>query len=215
MGADPEDRRINAGDRRTSSRQIADPLPAMVVGASVTERRVIGDMKQGLTSGRPKLSIVPGPGKLYGCRGLEYGENKYARGNYYGPPPATTTPVHRFLGYLDATHRHLDAVSDALNRALGTGGDITAACRLIDSVSSGGFPASGLPHVAHAMASLLLLITVGVEDGLLVEDPGQPWKAALAAAKDGNLADLPQKDDPAAERARVAALAAQAAEDRR
>jgi hypothetical protein len=171
------------------------------------ERRAIGDMKAGLTGrhgARPQLSILPRAGLDYGARAIEYGAAKYARGNYHGPAPAALgadAAALRVLGYVDAAMRHLTAVADAANRALGTGGDIAAALACPDAAASGGFPASGLPHLAHALASVLLGITVATDDGLLPADPGQPWVAALVPE-----AGLPQKDDPAAERARVAAL---------
>ena len=168
---------------------------------SNSERRAVGDMKQGLTGARPKLSILPRVGLTYGTRGCEYGADKYARGNYHGPPPATVTPAERVLGYVDAALRHLTAISDAANHALGTGGDLAAALALPDDEASGGFPASGLPHFAHALASLLIGVSVAADDGLLPADPGQPLRA-------GAQVELPQKNDPAAERQRVADLAA-------
>lgn len=162
---------------------------------------LIGDMKQALTSGaRPKLSILPKVALVYTTRALEYGAAKYARGNYYGPAPAGVTPAERLLGYIDAAQRHLSRVSDNLNRAMGTGGDLAAAAATVDADGGGKFPASSLPDLAHALASLAIGVLCGVNDGLLPEDPGQPWAAAIAEV------GLTQKDDPAAERARVAAL---------
>ena len=159
------------------------------------------DMKHGLGGARPAMSIVPRTAIIYGGRGTEYGADKYARGNYHAPPPAKLGPnagVMRLLGYIDATMRHLTHVSDRINRALGTGGDLAAACACVDDEASGGFPASMLPHLAHALASMNIGISCAVDDGLLPADPGQPWK------KSGETG-LPQKDDPAAERARIAA----------
>lgn len=162
--------------------------------------RQIGDMKHGLTSSRPKLSICGRHAQTHQCRGTEYGADKYARGNYHGPAPAGVTPEARIMGYVDAALRHLTAIADAYNRALGTGGDARAAIALPDLEASGGFPASGLPHLSHVLAGIGIAVECAVADGLLPADPGQPWKAG---AEDS----LPQKDDPAAERARVAALA--------
>lgn len=172
-----------------------------MTAATQTPARPIGDMKQGLTSSRPRMSILPRAGLIYGVRPLEYGADKYVRGNYHGKPPQGVSPVERLLGYLDATQRHITRVTDAINRAMGTGGDLVAACATVDADGGGKFPASNLPDLSHAIASLLLGVTCAVDDGLLPEDPGQPWKAALAAEL-----GLPQKDDPAAERSRVAAL---------
>lgn len=169
----------------------------------MSERRTIGDMKAGLTGkggARPALSILPRAGLTHATRGTEYGAAYYARGNYHGPVPQALVdkwgpdlaPVIRVLGYIDATMRHLTKVADVINHALGTGGDARAAVAVVDDVAVGK-PASNLPDLAHAAASLLILIGVAVDDGLLPADPGQPW---ATGGEDG----LPQKDDPAAER---------------
>lgn len=162
--------------------------------------RTIGDMKQGLTGSRPKMSILPRVALVHTIRAIEYGADKYARGNYHGPPPPTVSPEDRLLGYIDATMRHLTRVADAINRAKGTGGDTVAACCTRDEDGGGKFPASSLPDLSHALASMAIGVSCAVDDGLLPEDPGQPWKKALVETS------IPQKDDPAAERARVAAL---------
>ncbi len=177
---------------------------------SASEQRTVGDMKAGLTGAKPKLSILPRTAMNYQARGTEYGEDKYARGNYHGPPPAALgsglrAGALRLLGYIDATQRHLTNVSDALNRALGTGGDLAAAACTRDTDSNGKFPPSNLPDLAHAIASIGIGISCAADDGLIPVDPGRPWDAALKTAA------IPQKDDPAAERARVAALQAQSA----
>lgn len=179
----------------------------------MTEKKQIGDMKQGLTGSRPKLSILGRHGLIYTCRGHEYGGDKYARGNYYGPSPIgkdgqPISAVDRFMGYIDAAQRHLAHIAQAVNVAKGTGGDQRAAVACVDDEAAGGFPASMLPHMAHALASLFIGTEVAVMDGLLPADPGQPWVALLKVAGEA----LTQKDDAAAERARVAALAVAADE---
>jgi len=170
----------------------------------------IGDMKQGLTGSRPALSIVPRTMLLYVTRGLEYGADKYARGNYHGEPPKGVTEEQRLLGYVDAALRHLTRVSDALNRAIGTGGDLTAAASVVDDDGGGKFPPSMLPDLAHALASIAIGVTCAADAGLMPRDPGQPWKVhplyAEVLARRSGEAGLPQKDDPDAERARVQAL---------
>lgn len=144
----------------------------------------IGDMKAGLTSDRPKLSLMPTQAELYAVRALEYGAEKYKRGNYHGKPPAGVVPQARTLGYIDAAIRHLRKVSRAYNRSVGTGGDGIAAISVTDDVSSGNFPASRLPDLAHAAASIALAIECAVDDALLPEDPGQPWKRPGAPSGD-------------------------------
>lgn len=168
-------------------------------------KRQIGDMKHGLGGARPQLSIVPRVGMIYGGRAIEYGGDKYARGNFHGPPPAKlgeNAEAKRLLGYIDAAMRHLMHVSDAINRALGTGGDVATACALVDDEASGNFPPSMLPHLSHALASLLIGVSCAADGKLIPIDPGQPWKALLASAEPG----LPQKDDPSSERRRVSDL---------
>jgi hypothetical protein len=156
-------------------------------------------MKHGLRSSKPKFSILQRHAQVHQIRGTEYGADKYARGNYHGAPPAGVDPVQRLLGYIDATQRHLTRVAEAINRAIGTGGDVVEACQTRDTEASGGFPASNLPDLTHAMSSLGIGISCAVDDGLLPADPGQPWRT-------GGEEGLPQKDDAAAERARVEAM---------
>jgi hypothetical protein len=182
----------------------------------VSERKAVGDMKAGLTGSKPKMTLVGHYSAVHQVRGTEYGAAKYARGNYYGPAPKGVSPVDRFLGYIDAEIRHLLAISNAINVAKGTGGDQVAACSVIDDESSGGFPASGLPHISHAIAGLGIAIECAVADGLIPADPGQPWTRDPLYAKvlerraGGALATLEalaQKADPDAERRRVESLA--------
>lgn len=177
-----------------------------------------GDLKvlRNLRESRPELSILQYNGMVYGSRATEYGADKYARGNYFGPPPASVDPVNRFAEYMSAAMRHLGKICQAINVAKGTGGDQKAACAVIDDEASGGFPPSMLPHIAHAIAGLMIAVECGVNDGLLPLDPGQPWKrhdmyAAVLAARAEMLAPLAQKDDPAAERKRVEDLSKRAA----
>src|SRR5262252_5950667 len=126
------------------------------------ERRAVGDMKAGLTGrhgARVKLSLMPRASMNHAARAIEYGADKYARGNYHGPPPAqlgARADVMRLLGYVDATMRHLTKVADAVNHALGTGGDARAACAVADDDASGQFPPSMLPDLSHAAASLMI-----------------------------------------------------------
>lgn len=189
----------------------------------------VGDMKilRNLRESRPELSILQYNGMVYSSRATEYGADKYARGNYFGAPPANVDPVNRFAEYLSAAMRHLGKIAQAINIAKGTGGDARAACADLDTEASGGFPPSMLPHIAHAIAGLMIAVECGINDGLLPADPGQPWKRhpmyaevleRRAAGSKGNKLEglrddqiraqqgLPQKDDPDAERRRVEEL---------
>lgn len=156
---------------------------------------------------RPKLSILQYNGMVYSASGTTFGSEKYARGNFHGPRPEGVEPVDRFLEYLDAAMRHIGKIAHAINVAKGTRGDQIAACALPDDEASGGFPASNLPHIAHAIAGLMIAVECGVADGLLPADPGQPWRRdplyAEVLARRGAPAALPQKDDPDAEHRRV------------
>jgi len=182
----------------------------------MSEPRQIGDMKQGLSGARPQLSILPRTAQIYTSRALEYGADKYARGNYYGPPPKTVTNEQRLLAYVDAAMRHLTRVAESLNRAIGTGDpDLARAASVVDDDGGGKFPPSMLPDLAHALASIAIGVTCGANDGLLPVDPGQPWKdhpmyAEVLARRAGEVG-LPQKDDPDSERRRIK----QALEDQR
>lgn len=190
----------------------------------------VGDMKilRNLRESRPELSILQYNGMVYGSRATEYGADKYARGNYFGAPPANVDPVNRFAEYISAAMRHLGKIAQAINVAKGTGGDQAAACAVVDDEASGGFPPSMLPHISHAIAGLMIAVECGINDGLLPADPGQPWKRhpmyadvleRRANGAKGNKLEglrddqiraqqgLPQKDDPDAERRRVEELA--------
>jgi len=169
------------------------------------------DMKHGLTSSKPKLSIIGRRSMNYQTRGMEYGDDKYARGNYYNAPPAGVSRVERFMGYVDAAMRHLTDIALAYNYAKGTGGDVGAACSIIDDEINGEFPPSMLPHIALAAASMMVGIEVAVMDGILQADPGQPWKKhplyqTVLEKRGLKVIDIPQKYDTEAERDRVQRL---------
>jgi hypothetical protein len=161
---------------------------------------------------RVKLSILPRHGMIHQSRGTEYGADKYARGNYFGPPPAETSAALQALEYLDAAIRHLTQITQAVNVALGTGGDLVAAFSVPDADASGGFPPSMLPHFSHTLAGLGICAEVLVAAGLIPADPGQPWKdhpdyeAVLARRRPTATAGhdpAAAKADPDAERGRV------------
>lgn len=166
----------------------------------------MSDMKHGLTTARPKLTILGKRAQVYMARAMEFGADKYARGNYHGPPPEGVTPTERYLGYLDAALRHITEIAQAITMVMGQEPEFEVgpgACGIVDAVSSGKFPASQLPHIAHALASLMIAVEVGVNDGLLPEDPGQPWASDPMMAEVNKRRDIPQKDDPDSEHRRI------------
>lgn len=194
----------------------------------------VGDMKaarnarESAAVARPRMSILQRHGMIHGVRATEYGADKYARGNYFGPAPAGLDPVDQYLEYVDAAIRHLTHVSQAINVAKGTGGDQRAACAVVDEDMSGAFPPSLLPHVSHTIAGLMIAVEVGVANGLLPADPGQPWKQhpiylEVLERRHGPKTKAPHdrrghdtaaaKDDPDAERARVESLRAEVRAD--
>lgn len=150
----------------------------------------VRDMKAGLTGAKPQLSQLPRNALVHCARVLEYGSDKYARGNYHRPAPEGVSDVDRLLGYLDAIARHTTAVTDEITRARGTGGDERAACATPDlDDGDGRFPASALPHLAHLLASATLAIEVAVNSGLLPADPGRPWRTVSAARQETDDGD--------------------------
>lgn len=159
---------------------------------------------------KPDLSLLPRVAMDYESRALEYGDDKYLRGNYFCPPPAGVNKAKHLLGYIAAAMRHLTSTTDAINRAIGTGGDVAAACASPDDEPGVGFPPSMLPHLALAMSSLAIGITRAVDDGLLPTDPGQPWKQhpgypEVIERRGGIVDAVPQKANPDGEKLRALA----------
>lgn len=146
----------------------------------MTDMKAQRDAGERATCARPQLSLIDYDAQVSEVRAKAYGADKYRRANYHGDLPAGVDPVDQFLGYVDAAMRHLGKVAKAVAHAKGTGGDVRAACAAVDDEAAGDFPASMLPHVAHAQASLAILVTCAVGNGLLPADPGEPWKASPA-----------------------------------
>jgi len=136
---------------------------------------VKGDMKEGLTNGKPQLSQLPQAGLIYTARAFEYGcsPTKYERGNYLRPTVDTLTDFDRLLSYLDALLRHATKLTTEMNRARGctdqTEADLKAAAMCIDKES-------GLPHLCGMMASGMMAIQQAADAGLIPADPGRPWE---------------------------------------
>lgn len=177
------------------------------------------DLKEGLTSTRKAdTTHVRKSIQVYIARPCEWGSVKYERANFLRPaseyppgsPEATAADFERLRAYLRAARDHISDALDSMECHQSTDPQLRdvdgmkRAAYAVDTDAKPGCPfgASGLPHVAPAAASLMMAIDQATRYGLLPADPGQPW---TAGAEDS----LPQKDDPAAERARVAALAAE------
>lgn len=102
------------------------------------------DLKQ--LAGKAPLAEIP-LDHLFGmARAFAYGAKKYERGNYLR---CTNEPMHTYVG---AALRHLAEV-------LANGADD------VDGES-------GLPHIDHAIASLVMLRGILQEQGEIARDPG-------------------------------------------
>lgn len=136
---------------------LCNPAPPTTGSATPPAKE---DLKE--VVGKPQLSQLPRVPAIWAARVYEYGARKYARGNYLRRKPTREGDIARLGHYLDAVLRHLHAQTDALERSHSDGvGMITVA---IDSES-------GLPHLAHALVSLQMLIAQLVDAGLAPEDP--------------------------------------------
>jgi hypothetical protein len=136
---------------------------------------VKGDMKEGLTGGKPQLSQLPYAALTYASRGFEYGcsPNKYERGNFLRPQVDLLADFHRMLFYIDAVGRHAFKLTTEMNRALGCGDktevELKAAAMTLDVES-------GLSHLCGMMANGMMAIQQAVDAGLIPADPGRPWE---------------------------------------
>jgi hypothetical protein len=130
-----------------------------------------GDLKRGLGGVKPQLSQIPGGALAWAARAAQYGGQKYERGNYLRPTVDKLADLDRLSSYIDATMRHLFAVTGEIEWQRGNtsmeGTDLLVGGYLDNE--------SGLPHLAHALISLMFAIQQGINAGILVEDPGTPW----------------------------------------
>ena len=130
----------------------------------------------------------------YVARASAYGSAKYERSNFLravsdaGPARAD---FERYRAYLRATLSHIVENLDAMEEHQANDphlADIEGMLRAAfaaDTDATPGAPvgASGLPHIAHAAASLNMALAQAVNSGLLPRDPGQPWHASVPARK--------------------------------
>lgn len=118
------------------------------------------DLKRKTAAGKPPLQLL----QLYALTGAarvrEYGDSKYAPGNWLRAADEPET----YQRYAGAALRHISAMQ-------GEGGNFTAAsCAYEDLPSEGG---SGLPHIDHAIMSLVMLRELLIHHNHLPVDPGQ------------------------------------------
>jgi hypothetical protein len=153
------------------------------------------DMKESLNSTRkPDITHCRRSIMVYIARAAEYGVAKgYGRANYLR---ATEDEHHpgpgdweRFRAYLRAALSHLQATLDEMEHHQADDLHLTDIEGMLESAYAADedatpeFPASGLPHVAHLAASVMMAIEQAVAFGLLPEDPGQPWAKEAAYRK--------------------------------
>jgi hypothetical protein len=130
------------------------------------------DLKAGVGGRKPQLSHMPAAALAWAARAFQYGSSKYARGNYRRPTVDKLADFDRLQAYIDASLRHIFAVTTEMEWMRGCT-ELSGPQLLI-----GGWPdsESRLPHLAHALCSLMMAIQQGVDAGILVEDPGTPWE---------------------------------------
>ena len=152
------------------------------------------DMKEALSSGRkPDITHMRTSMLVYGTRACEYGSDKYERANYMRPAGTTLREdFERFRSYLRACMSHVSQTLDAMERHQSgdpklvdrVGMHVAAYAADLDAPPDCTTGPSGLPHVAHAVASLNMAIEQAVRYGLLPPDPGQPWRGLHAEIQD-------------------------------
>lgn len=147
------------------------------------------DQKAALgNASKPDITHVRGTFMNYVARACEYGSAKYQRGNYLRPAGSTRDDFIRYGAYLRSAISHLTKCLDRMEAHRAGDPDLTdiegmkrAAFAADPDVTPGAkVGASGLPHVAHGAAGLMMAIVQACKYGLLPDDPGQPWAAEEA-----------------------------------
>ena len=147
------------------------------------------DLKEALGSARKAdITHVRSGIKRYIARACSYGSAKYERANFLRPAGDTRADFERLRAYLRAASSHIDATLDAMELHLANDPQLVdvegmrRAAYAEDTDAKPGCPvgASGLPHVAHAAASLMMAIEQATVYGLLPTDPGEPWAERVA-----------------------------------
>lgn len=128
------------------------------------------DMKEGLRGGKPSLSHMPIGALTWAARVFQYGAKKYERGNYLRPQVDKRADFDRLEAYIDAALRHIYAVTTEMEWMRGNT-DLDQGYQLL----IGGYQdsESKLPHLAHALCSLMMAIQQGINAGILPADPGE------------------------------------------
>lgn len=108
------------------------------------------DYKVATASLKPRLALIPIRALNGIARVFEYGAKKYAPGNFLNAT-LKDSPGER---YISATLRHLSEVQQE-------DGQITPTSLAAKDSES------GLPHLFHAVCSLIMLIAILIKEGVL------------------------------------------------
>ena len=142
------------------------------------------DLKEALgNSSKPDITHVRTPLLNYIARACEYGDSKYQRGNYLRPVGGTKEDFERLRGYLRATMSHVLLTLDSMEKHLATDPHLEDE----DGMRTAAYAPdleSGLPHLAHAGASIMMAITQACVYGLLPTDPGRPWEDSTGLSEE-------------------------------
>jgi hypothetical protein len=141
------------------------------------------DLKEALgSSSKPDLTHCRRSLMVYAARACEYGSAKYERANYLRPVEGPQANFERLRAYLRACASHLMCTLDSMERhqasdpGLQDASGLERAAYAPDMEAGATFPASELPHLAHAAASLMMALEQATASGLLPDDPGRPWE---------------------------------------
>jgi hypothetical protein len=115
---------------------------------------VNNDLKIAAARSKPPLQLIPLHALIGLARVIEYGAKKYAPGNWVNNPGDGAAQL-----YIGACLRHIAAMQD--DGALYPNGAVT----WTDGES-------GLPHIDHAIASLVMLREIMVVNDVMKADPG-------------------------------------------
>lgn len=113
--------------------------------------------------------------KVYVARACEYGDAKYERSNYLQPAKDTKEDFLRLRAYLRACSDHIDKTLSSMELHQMRDPDLVDE-RGMRCASAAEDSESGLSHLAHTAASLMMGLEQAVLYKLLPEDPGRPWE---------------------------------------
>ncbi len=111
---------------------------------------------------KPPMHLIPRAALVWAARVLQYGNAKYDRGNFLLPVDGES-PVEKSQEYCGAALRHLTAHTDHVEHEL-----------VRDGALGNPYPLdyeSRLPHLAHALVSIMMAVQALVDGAVAGEDP--------------------------------------------